>query len=224
MAHTKDYVPKSDAEFDGWLTNLVAYVNTTVTAGTWTHIPADKVTALNQRQIAWHTAYVKTLGPHTNVDTETKKEAHAAAEHFVRQFYQQYLKFDPVTNQDRLAMGLPIQDPTRTPIGEPKTRPLLTDLRALGGFEIEFRFQDEETPDSSANPYGMNGCLLNYTWGPEKVEDYALLKETRLMTRSPFVLSLPPEAEWKFLSCYARWQNETGHLGKPSEIQHIAIS
>jgi hypothetical protein len=31
-------------------------------------------------------------------------------------------------------------------------------------------------------------------------------------------------AEGKYLSCYARWQNETGHLGKPSAIQHIAIS
>jgi hypothetical protein len=195
-----------------------------VTAGTWTHIPPVKVTTLNQHQTGFHAAYVKTLGPHTSVDTEAKNEAHRAAAKFVRQFDQQYLKFDPITKEDLNALGLPIPDPTHTPIGDPKTRPLLTELRALGGFEIELRFQDEETPDSSAIPYGMNGCLLNYTWGPEKVEDYALLKETCLMTRSPFVLSLPPEAEGKFLSCYARWQNETGHLGKPSEIQHIAIS
>jgi hypothetical protein len=43
------------------------------------------------------------------------------------------------------------------------------------------------------------------------------------MTHTPFVLFLPPEAEGKFLSCYAQWQNETGHLEKPSETQHIAV-
>jgi hypothetical protein len=224
MAHTRDFVPKSDAEFDGWLANLTAYVNTMVNAGTWTHIPSDKVTALNQYTTNWHTAYTKILGPHTSVDTEAKNEAHAAADHFVRQFIKQYLTFDPVTRQDRIAMGLPIPDPTHTHIGVPKTRALITDLRTLGGFEIGIRFQDEETPESSAIPYGMNGCLLNFIWGPEKTEDYALLKETRLMTRSPFTLSLPSEAEGKFLSCYTRWQNETGHLGKPSEIQHIVIA
>jgi hypothetical protein len=223
MAHAKDPVPGGDAEFDGWLTNQVNYVNTMVTAGTWTHIPADKVTALNKHQTDWHTAYVKIQGPHTNVDTEAKNEAHQAAEHFIRQFFQQYLKFDPVTNQDRLAMGWPIYDPTHSPIGVSKTRPILT-LRVLGGFAVEIRFQDEATPDSTAIPYGMNGCLLNYAWGPEKVEDYTLIKETCLMTRSLFDLILPPEAEGKYLSCYARWQNETGHLGKPSEIQHIAVS
>jgi hypothetical protein len=224
MAHKKDPVPGADAEFDGWLTNQVNYVNTMVTAGTWTHIPADKVTALNKHQTDWHTAYVKTLGPHTSVDTEAKNEAHQAAAHFTRQFDQQFLKYDPVTKQDRVAMGLPILDTTHSTIGDPKTRPVVTELRALGGFAVEIRFQDEETPDSTAIPYGMNGCLLNYAWGPEKIEDYASIKETRLMTRSPFDLVLPPEAEGKYLSCYARWQNETGHLGKPSEIQHIAIS
>ncbi|GHV58406.1 hypothetical protein AGMMS49579_25870 [Spirochaetia bacterium] len=28
MAHTQDYVPPKDSEFDGWLENLVKYVNT----------------------------------------------------------------------------------------------------------------------------------------------------------------------------------------------------
>jgi hypothetical protein len=51
----------------------------------------------------------------------------------------------------------------------------------------------------------MNGCLLNYTAGAEKVTDYALVKETQLRTRSPFTLSLGPEAEEKFLSCATRW-------------------
>jgi hypothetical protein len=61
MAHTQDFIPSRDADFDGWLANLTAYVDGKVTAGTWTHIPADKVTALKGLNTSWHTAYIKSL-------------------------------------------------------------------------------------------------------------------------------------------------------------------
>ncbi|MDR2071319.1 MAG: hypothetical protein LBP81_07905 [Treponema sp.] len=101
---------------------------------------------------------------------------------------------------------------------------MISGLKALGGFRAEIRFQDENTPDSRVIPCGCNGCLLNYIWGPEKITDYTALAQTRLMTRTPFVLDLPPEAEGKFLSCAARWQNERGELGPWGEIQHIVIA
>jgi hypothetical protein len=224
MAHNKDYIPDRDAEFDGWLANLTGYVDGRTASGAWTHIPADKVTALKGHNTAWHAAYVKTLGPHTAVDTKAKNDARKAAEAFARRFVQQYLMFDPVTNEDRTAMRLHNKDTTHTVIGAPATRALITDLKALGGFRVEIRFQDEATPNSKAIPYGDNGCLLNYTWGPEKKLDYAALTQTKLMTRSPFVLTLPPEAEGKFLSCSSRRQNERGDLGPWGEVQHISVS
>ncbi|MDR2417944.1 MAG: hypothetical protein LBD79_02695 [Treponema sp.] len=224
MAHTQDFIPSRDAEFDGWMANLTGYVDAKVSAGAWTHIPADKVTALKQRDIDWHTAYGRITGPHTSVDTEAKKDARKTAEAFIRQFVAQYLKFDPVTNEDRKAMNLHNKGKTHTAIGTPATRTLITDLKALGGFQAEIRFQDEATPNSRARPYGYNGCLLNYAVGAEKVTDYAALMQTKLMTHSPFVLSLPPEAEAKFLSCAARWQNERGDLGPWGEIQHVVIA
>jgi hypothetical protein len=213
MAHNKDTIPGPDAEFDGWLANLTGYVDAKTTGGTWTHIPAVKVTDLKQHTADWHAAFVKTLGPHTSVDTEEKNDRRRAAEGFVRPFIQQYLKFDPVTNEDRTAMNLHNKDTTHSNIGKPATRALMTGLKTLGGFRVEIRFQDEAAPDSHAIPYGMNGCLLNYTVEADKIADYAPLKDTCLMTRSPFVLDLPPEAEGKFLSCAVRWQNERGGLG-----------
>jgi hypothetical protein len=224
MAHNKDYIPDRDADFDGWLANLTSYVDGRVTAGAWTHIPAEKVTALKGHNTDWHTAYAKTLGPHTSVDTEEKNDRRKVAEGFVRPFVQQYLKFEPVTNEDRTAMNLHNRDTTRSPIGKPATRALITDLKALGGFQVEVRFRDEAAPDSHAIPYGYNGCLLNYTWGLEKVMDYSLLKETKLMTRNPWTLDFPPEGEGKFLSCATRWQNERGELGPWGDIQHIVIA
>jgi hypothetical protein len=99
----------------------------------------------------------------------------------------------------------------------------ITNLKALGGFQVEIRFQDEAAPNSHAIPYGYNGCLLNYTVGTEKLTDYAALTQTKLMTHSPFVLTMPPEAEGNFLLCSTRWQNERGELGPWGEIQHVVI-
>jgi hypothetical protein len=224
MSKAKDYIPGPDAEFDGWLANLTAYVDAKTAAGDWTHIPADKVRDLKQHNTDWHRAYAKTRGPHTRVDTEAKNDARKEAAGFVRPFAAQYLKFDPVSNEDRTALGLHNRDATHSAIETPKTRALITGLKALGGFQVELRFQDEGAPGSRAIPYGCNGCLLNYTWGPEKVRDYAALKESQLMTRSPWVITLPPEAEGNFFSGAARWQSERAELGPWGEVQSTVIA
>jgi hypothetical protein len=226
MPHTEDLIPSQDSKFDGLLAVILAYVKdkTTGASPAWPHIPAAKVAAFETLVSDWHTAYAKTLAPHTPVDTEVKHEARRAAESFVRTFIQQFLKYDPVTDADRTAMNLHNRDKTHTVIGKPTTRALITDLKAVGGFQVEVTFQDETTPESKARPYGFNGCLLNYTYGTEKVTEYEGLGSTILMTHSAFVLTLPPTAEGAFFSCATRWQSERGELGPWSGIQHIAIT
>jgi hypothetical protein len=226
MAYTKDYVPGRDADFDAWYKNLKNYVYSKVNGQSpaWTHIPAARTLELVNSYAAWNDLYQKTLEPHTRVDTLAKNEGRAAAEKVVRSFVQQYLMFPPVTNEDREAMGLHNPDPTRTNIGTPDTRALITDMQNLGGFRVKIRFQDETTPLSHAIPYGMNGCLLIYICGEEKVSDYKLLTSDVLMTASPFTLELPAEAEGKFLSVAAMWQNDKGEKGPKSDIMHIAVS
>jgi hypothetical protein len=226
MANSQNYIPARDADFDGWLENLNNGVieKTGGQSPAWTHIPAGKVTALTAHYTAWHAAYEKTIAPHTPVDTEAKNDARKAADGFVRPFVAQFLKFDPVTDEDRTAMRLHNRDATPTPIGIPATRPVITDLKPLGGFPGELRFQDEATPTSRAVPYGDNGCLLNFAWGAERVTDYSALTQSTLMTRSPWTLSLPPEAEKTYLSCATRWQNEKGELGPWGGIQTVVIA
>jgi hypothetical protein len=224
MAHNKDYVPDRDGDFDGWLANLAAYVEAKTAGGGWTHIPAEKVTALKDYGADFQAKLRKLAGPHTSVDTEAKTEARKAAEQFARRFVQQYLKYEPVTDEDRTAMNVHNKDTTHTAIERPATRALITELKALGGFRAELRFQDEASPERRAIPYGMNGCLLSYAVGPEKETDYAALARTALMTHAPFTLQLGPEAEAQFLSCACRWQNEKGELGPWGEIQHVAVS
>jgi hypothetical protein len=74
-------------------------------APAWTHIPQIALTILSDAYAAWYTAFSKMHGPHTNVDTEAKDDAKAAAKAIVRSFIKQYLRFPPVTNEDRTAIG-----------------------------------------------------------------------------------------------------------------------
>lgn len=61
--------------------------------------------------------------------------------------------------------------------------------------------------------------MLFFFWGKEQIIDVSLLTQTKLLTRSPSTLTLPPGA--KYFSCAARWQNEKGELGPWSDIQYI---
>jgi hypothetical protein len=148
-----DAVPEKNGDFDAWLKKIDAYVtDKTSQGGPWVgHIPAEKVEALSEHYNNWHTAYEKTTEPHTSVDIVARNNARKAAEAFLRPFIAQYLMFPPVTDADREAMGIHNRDTTRTTIPVPATRPIITELKPLGGFQVQVRFRDETTPRNPAH-------------------------------------------------------------------------
>jgi hypothetical protein len=105
---SKDYLSGNDGKFDDWYKFMNQYVAQKCGGSTpeWTHIPAEARTAQADAYAAWYTAYSKTRGPHTLVDTEAKNDAKAAAKAVIRPFVNQYLRFPPVTNEDRTAIGI----------------------------------------------------------------------------------------------------------------------
>ena len=126
-------------------------------------------------------------------------------------------------DEDKVYFGIHLADKNPTPHPAPVSRPVIAGLRALGGFQTEIRVHDEHAPDSRAILKGCNGCLLSYAWGTQRITDYALLRETKLITRLPSVLSLPPEAAGTYLSCGCRWQTRRGELGPWSGIESILV-
>ncbi|GAB6391816.1 MAG: hypothetical protein MdMp014T_1189 [Treponematales bacterium] len=221
-----DWIPRRDADFDGFFFNLAEYVKEK-TAGAqpeWTHIPQAKLAALEAHYESWHTAYVKTLSPHSGIDAERKNDERTASEEFLRPFSAQYLQFEPVTNEDRLAMGVHNRDrhPSRLPA--PSTRCLIDRIEAIGAGRVRIWFRDETEEKSHKVPYGDNGALLNSALGDERVTDYGGLTDTQLMTRSPWTKHLPPEAVGKWFSCAARWQSDKSDLGPAGEIHSVMVS
>jgi hypothetical protein len=151
MAKKHDYVPRNDAEFNQWFKFLNQYVNLkcTGTPPEWTHIPAPALTAVQNAYAAWYTAWAKTFGPHTPVDTEAKNDAKKAAAAAVRPFVNQYLRFPPVTDEDRTAMGIPNHDATKSEIPPPDTVPELTpDTSARRRITVHYRDEGSARRDS----------------------------------------------------------------------------
>ena len=221
------YIPTRDADFDVFFKELVQYVNQK-TGGTppeWAHISGDTLSALNEALSDWETAYTKTLGEHSSKDNHEKQRARKAAEGVLRSFVQRFLYGPPVLPHDRDEMGLPEHDNIRTHHGEPKTRPVIIKLVPLGGGRIEIYFADETTPEKRARPKDANGAVMGSTLtaADVRVTDYKLLVSAELLTKSPFILELGPEAEGKRFSCALCWQNV--HIkGVWSDIASIVVS
>jgi hypothetical protein len=91
--------------------------------------------------------------------------------------------------------------------------PVLEELKPQGNAHVESR----------AIPYGYNGCVLKYAWDKEPVTDRKALTESKLITRFPYILDLPPEASGSVFTCTAYWQNRD-LMDRPSGIESVVIS
>jgi hypothetical protein len=159
-----DYIPTRDAEFDGWLGNLTSYVAahtigpkaTAEDTADWPNIPTATVTALVAAYDAWHLAFLDTRAAHTKPQTEKKNEKRKDAEALLRPFVAQYLRFPPVTNEDRTAMNIRNHDTKPTPTPRPLNQ-ATAKHRPLGDHLIELVIEIVGAPltDANASDYGF---------------------------------------------------------------------
>ena len=175
-----DYIPNNDAAFDTWFKFLNQYVAQKCGGSdpAWTHIPQAARTGMINSYSAWYTAYANTIGPHTPVETETKNNAKKASKQVIRPFVNQYLRFPPVADEDRTAMGIPNHDTIPTSITAPenqveadvtfpgihlvelrKIRPVsgtAPDTRSDYGIRIYYGFTE---PASEKFPFRLNAAV-----------------------------------------------------------------
>jgi hypothetical protein len=222
MAH-KDYVPQNDAEFDRFFSFMNQYVAERCDGENppWDHIPPAARAAMTAAYTAWHTAFEKTTGPHTKVDTEAKNNAKKAAEGVLRPFVNRYLRYDPVTNEDRTAMGVPNKDTVKTPVPPPPTRPEFR-LAVKDTRRISVHFKDQGV-ESKAKPYGYDGAVIYWAVSDTPITDTAQLVHSTLATRTPYILEFAEADRGKTVYTALCWQNEKGDKGSPTEIQSTVV-
>ena len=218
MTKHKDYIPHNDWEFDRFFRNITQQVSlkATGTNAEWKHIPQEAQAALNAEYEGWYSAFALTIRPHTSVETTKKQIAYLRAARATRSFINQYLRFPPVTDADRVAMDIPNRDGILTPILRPATRPVFT-LKAKDNRIIRVDFRDQDSK-SKARPYGYKGAVI--CWAvldriPDKPTD---LTFRHCATRTPFFIEFQEYERGKTVYFTMYWENEKGQPGPWSDI------
>jgi hypothetical protein len=219
----QDYLSLNDADFNQWFKFMNQYVNQkcTGTAPEWTHIPQAARTTMADTYTTWYTAYSAFLGPHTKVDTEAKNDAKEAAKKAARAFVNQYLRFPPVIDEDRTAMGIPNHDPHPTPVPRPGDIPE-TEVQMPKPRVLHFRFR-RYTMKRWGKPRDVHGMELVWLISDTPPKEIEELVHSSFATRSPLELTFKESERGKHFYYAVRWETGTVKKGDFSEIYSAII-
>jgi hypothetical protein len=220
-----DYVPDNDAEFDDWFKFMNQYVTLKCTGATpeWTHIPPAARTIQTDAYAAWYTAYGRTKGPHTLVDTAAKNAAKKAAKALIHPFVNQYLRFPPVTDEDRLAMNIPNHDSHPSPIPVPGRGPVFSIVQVGPGM-LGIIYRNGETGKKGSKPKGVVAVRVYYGVSDEPITDQERLPGSQKATKCGHVTRFRESDRGKRAYFACKWELSKEDSESPwSEIQSEII-
>ena len=223
MNQRHDFIPRPDAEFNTWFTNLVNYVVSKTSGPTpaWDHIPVRHIFELVAASEDWRAYYTPTLTPHTPAAVTAKNDARRRAEKIIRPFVRRFLHFEPVTNADRVNMAIPLHDSIRTDhkVVEEEVEFVLT-ISGIRVVHVDFWILGST---HKAKPEGYDGAVIVWdVLDAPPVDPYALNRHT-MASRTPFTLEFPEEERGKTVYVALAWQNERGITGRWSDIKSAVI-
>jgi hypothetical protein len=228
LSRNKDWVPDGINAFNIFAENFCRLVELNATTWKVSNLDKSKLTALKAEYDSAREAADTPLTRNSITIAEANRARKALVTHM------RYLKrvyIDPgfeagiISLGEYMALGLTPHSTTHTPVANPTSRPVLFDLKDMGGFAVQMHFRDEHVEHSQAILPGCNGCLVHYHYGPEKLMEVQQLTFTQLFTQSPVFLQLPPEAEGMWLSIAPSWQlDKDGVLGPWGTIEYVRVT
>jgi hypothetical protein len=216
----KSYLPRNNAEFNNWFKNMTKYVElkTSGDPSEWDHILRREQDALNAAYEDWETHYAPTLRPHTSDLTEARNEARSRAERVIRPFVRRNLYCEPVTNADRVYLGLPVRDVIRTDRTSVEEEVEwgfeIRGIRQVHGHFKVFGAQNRAKPE-------QYNCVVAYEVRepdappPERPED---LTRRVNASRTPCTIVFDETERGKKVYMAMAWQNDRRIVGKWSAI------
>lgn len=117
-----------------------------------------------------------------------------------------------VSNQDKVNLGLHVDDTTPTPIPAPTSSPLLAIVNGFSG-EHQIRYADENTPTLRRKPYGAVSMQLNMHVGPMPIVNPYQATMVGLFTKQPILVPHNPANSTKTATYFSRWVTRTGLFG-----------
>ncbi|MDR0602231.1 MAG: hypothetical protein LBG42_07600 [Treponema sp.] len=217
-------IPANFEKFDEYYKNYCQIVTARTTGSTpvWTHIPAARVTGLNEGYAAWYTAWSACIADKTKAKRMVAKASLKAGTKIIEKFSNEFIRYSSaVSDEDCFLMGVHRKDPVPTPTPVPATRPGFT-LRVKDIRKIRIDFWDLESA-LKARPYGMDGAVIRWVIMDHPATDVRELINSVLATRTPFYLEFTDADRGKILSVAIQWQNKKGQKGAFSEIQSTVV-
>jgi len=213
-----DYVPTNALQFREFMNNLIAYVNKNKTA--WA-IPAGRLSELITSADALNDLIEEAIMKPTPANIHRRQAAQAETTALLRAFVNQFLRFDPVTDSDRIEMGVPVHDTIRTDhFVVTEVVDFVIHLHSIRELVIHFW---QMGADHRAKPKHYEGAVI--IWGiangppanPEELPNHIMA------SRTPFKLHFDEEERGKMVFIALAWQNERGIRGAWSEYKMAIV-
>ena len=214
----RDYVPKNAQQFREFMQNLLAYVYKKKTA--WS-ISMDRYNELSGAFDSFNDLLEQATSSPTPANIHRRQEQQAEVTRLLRAFVNQFLRFPPITDSDRIEMGIPVHDTIRTDhFVVTENVDFVIHLSAIRELVINFWIQGA---DHRAKPAGYEGAVI--IWGvvdapPENPEE---LTHHIMASRTPFTLHFDEEERGKTVYVALAWQNERGIRGAWSEYKTAIV-
>ena len=213
-----DYVPTNAQQFREFMQNLLTYVDQK--KNVWS-IPTNRLTELSNAFDTFTDILGDVSSSPTPANIHRRQAQQAEVTRLLRAFVNQFLRFPPVTDADRIEMGVPVHDTIRTDhFVVTENVDFVIHLSAIRELVINFWIQGA---DHRAKPDGYEGAVI--IWGiadapPENPED---LTHHIMASRTPFTLHFDEEERGKTVYVALAWQNERGIRGTWSEYKTAIV-
>jgi hypothetical protein len=199
----KDYIPTNDGQFLAWAKNLYAYALARFSG--WL-IPSPQLT-LEAPLAGFETALAKLDDPnYGKVDMERKKAARKVCEKAFRVYVQGYLARNPaVTDEDRVAMGIPVYKTVKGETSLPETVPEIeVDTGTPRRHKVHYRDRGSKRRGKPAGVAGVEIRWAILDHYPVSVEEE--LFKSGFDTASPWVNDFDEADRGKKVYYCGRWE------------------
>jgi hypothetical protein len=227
MTNKSRYLPTNHGQFDLFYKNIKQYVEQKTAdsalgvGAEWKHIPNEALEALNDEYASWNTAYGLTLVAHTPAETLGKQNAYKMASRHLRGFINQYLRFPPVTDMDRLALGIRNPAVVRTSRKLPEEKvDFYFQLKDVQKIEVRFKVRGAT---SRAKPHGYHGAVIAWDLLDKPPTRHAELTRHVTATRTPYTLEFDEDDRGKTVYVAVCWQNAKGQNGSWTVMQSAIV-
>ena len=208
-------IPSRDADFNVWQHIFAAavqqYRNTWQLDIIWLESLFDP--ARDKWNDIW--AVFEDPATRTTLVTAAKTDHRVVYERYLAKLVSNLKVNTLLTDEDRRAAGIVINDRKPTPVPEPNTFPVATvDISMIRRVTVHFRDSERE---KAGKPHGVHGVEIRWVIA-DKEPEVEELTNSSFDTRSPFTFKFEDAQRTKTIWMCLRWENTRGEKGPWGEM------